>query len=166
MPPLFFMFSLLGAPALSQFRLEKLLSAVQAADLPRRAIRARWIHFVDAPEALSPPELALLGKLLTYGPPPPTRRAAAGSSSRREPARSRPGRARPPISRMCAAWAVFGAWSEAPCTTSRRQGPLDAADMSRAAAHLHDRMTESFWIDVEPTECFMWRRPGRCAWLA
>src|SRR6202167_405849 len=62
------MFSLLGAPALSQFRLEKLLSALQAADSRVRAIRARWIHFVDAPQALSPPELELLGKLLTYGP--------------------------------------------------------------------------------------------------
>jgi phosphoribosylformylglycinamidine synthase len=63
------MFSLLGAPALSQFRLDKLLRLLQARDARVRAISSRHIHFVDVVQPLNEHELELLGKLLTYGPP-------------------------------------------------------------------------------------------------
>ena len=64
------MFSLLGAPALSQFRLDKLLQSLQARDSRVGAVSSRLIHFVDAAQALNESELELLGKLLTYGPRP------------------------------------------------------------------------------------------------
>jgi len=62
------MFSLLGAPALSQFRLEKLLQSLQGTDSRVRAVSSRLIHFVDSSAPLDESQLELLGKLLTYGP--------------------------------------------------------------------------------------------------
>ena len=62
------MFSLLGAPALSQFRLDKLLQSLQALDSRVSALASRLIHFVDAPQPLDEFQSELLGKLLTYGP--------------------------------------------------------------------------------------------------
>ena len=62
------MFSLLGAPALSQFRLDKLLRSLQARDPRVLSLTSRYIHFADAPQTLDENELELLGKLLTYGP--------------------------------------------------------------------------------------------------
>ena len=64
------MFSLPGAPALSQFRLERLLQALQGVDPRVRALGSRLMHFVDAARPLDEAELELLGKLLTYGPRP------------------------------------------------------------------------------------------------
>jgi phosphoribosylformylglycinamidine synthase len=62
------MFSLLGAPALSQFRLDKLLQSLQGRDSRARAVSSRLIHFVDSYAPLDESQLELLGKLLTYGP--------------------------------------------------------------------------------------------------
>jgi phosphoribosylformylglycinamidine synthase len=64
------MFSLPGAPALSQFRLERLLQALQGVDRRVRAVGSHLMHFVDASRPLNESELELLGKLLTYGPRP------------------------------------------------------------------------------------------------
>ena len=64
------MFCLPGAPALSQFRLERLLQALQGVDPRVRALGSRLVHFVDAARALDEAEQELLGKLLTYGPRP------------------------------------------------------------------------------------------------
>src|SRR6202167_6687312 len=61
------MFSLFGAPALSQFRLDHLLRALQAQDRRVTALSSRWLHFVDDSRPLLESELGLLGKLLTYG---------------------------------------------------------------------------------------------------
>jgi phosphoribosylformylglycinamidine synthase len=149
------MFSLLGAPALSQFRLEKLLAAVRSADLPIRAIRARWIHFVDAPEALSPPEFDLLGKLLAYGP----RSHTHEDSGRKLIVTPRSGTVSPwsskatDIAHVCGLRGVRRL-ERGTLYYIEAAGRLDAADMSRTAAHLHDRMTESFWVDAEPTGMF------------
>src|SRR5258708_17918713 len=61
------MFSLFGAPALSQFRLDQLLQVLKA-DEPRiLALGSRWMHFVDTSRPLVESELEVLGKLLTYG---------------------------------------------------------------------------------------------------
>ena len=62
------MFSLLGASALSQFRLDKLLYALQARDGRVTGISARFMHFADTARSLNENELEILGKLLTYGP--------------------------------------------------------------------------------------------------
>ena len=62
------MFSLFGAPALSQFRLDHLLRVLRAEDGRVTALDSRWLHFVDDSRPLADAELGLLEKLLTYGP--------------------------------------------------------------------------------------------------
>ncbi|CAB0151558.1 Phosphoribosylformylglycinamidine synthase [Pseudidiomarina piscicola] len=57
-----------GAPALSEFRTEKLMQRLRQADVPVRALYAEYMHFVDATAALSNDEQQVLHKLLTYGP--------------------------------------------------------------------------------------------------
>ena len=61
------MFSLFGAPALSQFRLDHSLRALRAQDERVTGLESRWLHFVDDSRPLDGSELELLGKLLTYG---------------------------------------------------------------------------------------------------
>ncbi|MDP9014903.1 MAG: phosphoribosylformylglycinamidine synthase [Pseudomonadota bacterium] len=68
------MFSLLGAPALSQFRLDKLLQSLQAQDRRVSGITSRYVHFADAPQTLDEKELELLARLLTYGAQAPLNR--------------------------------------------------------------------------------------------
>ena len=62
------MIQLLGSPALSGFRLQKLLEKVQASYPEVDGIAAHYIHFVDVEEDLSVQEMATLESLLTYGP--------------------------------------------------------------------------------------------------
>ncbi|BES71911.1 phosphoribosylformylglycinamidine synthase [Marinobacter nanhaiticus D15-8W] len=62
------MLELRGAPALSLFRSEKLLSQVQALVPAVSSIYAEFMHFVDLPEALSEEDEQILNRLLTYGP--------------------------------------------------------------------------------------------------
>ena len=61
------MFSLFGAPALSQFRLDHALRSLRAQESRVTALSARWLHFVDESRPLTESEFGLLGKLLTYG---------------------------------------------------------------------------------------------------
>ena len=65
------MFSLLGGPALSRFRLDKLLTELQALDSRVTAIASRFIHFVAVTAAPDSREMALLARLLRYGPAAP-----------------------------------------------------------------------------------------------
>ena len=57
-----------GAPALSEFRTEKLLQRLQQADVPVQGIYAEFMHFVDAQSELSEADRNVLKQLLTYGP--------------------------------------------------------------------------------------------------
>ncbi|RTR39381.1 phosphoribosylformylglycinamidine synthase [Shewanella canadensis] len=57
-----------GAPALSAFRVQKLMEACDLASLPISGIYAEYIHLVDLSESLDESETQQLEKLLTYGP--------------------------------------------------------------------------------------------------
>lgn len=57
-----------GAPALSEFRNEKLLQRLQQAGLPVKALYAEFVHFVHLEQALDDNARTVLTKLLTYGP--------------------------------------------------------------------------------------------------
>ena len=67
------MLILRGSPALSPFRLQKLLADLVAAGLPARAVGAEFVHLADLASDLGAAETTVLAQLLTYGP----RRAAA-----------------------------------------------------------------------------------------
>jgi phosphoribosylformylglycinamidine synthase len=57
-----------GAPALSGFRIEKLLARVAAVEPSAGALESRFMHFVALTRALRDEELRILQRLLTYGP--------------------------------------------------------------------------------------------------
>ncbi|MDX6020366.1 phosphoribosylformylglycinamidine synthase [Scandinavium sp. V105_16] len=57
-----------GSPALSAFRITKLLARFQAANLPVSNIYAEYVHFASLNASLSDEEHARLARLLEYGP--------------------------------------------------------------------------------------------------
>src|SRR6187401_2105684 len=62
------MIELLGASAVSEFRIAKLRPALEALHPGTGAISARFVHFIDVARDLDARERALLERLLTYGP--------------------------------------------------------------------------------------------------
>lgn len=61
-----------GAPALSEFRIQKLLQRfaqmAKASGVEIESVYAEYVHFAELSAPLSPPERATLGQLLRYGP--------------------------------------------------------------------------------------------------
>src|ERR1700736_3351964 len=62
------MLQLPGAPALSAFRIAKLLARLATLEPAVRSLEARFIHFVDTARPLELAERAILQHLLAYGP--------------------------------------------------------------------------------------------------
>ena len=54
-----------GAPALSAFRIAKLLDRLNAIEPGVRGLAARFVHFADLARPLQAAERELLGRLLT-----------------------------------------------------------------------------------------------------
>src|ERR1044071_8741875 len=59
-----------GAPALSAFRITKLLGSWRAREPAVSGLTSRFVHFVDTERDLEASEFAVLERLLTYGPRP------------------------------------------------------------------------------------------------
>ncbi len=57
-----------GAPALSAFRIAKLLVRLQKLEPRVENLESRFVHFVDLERPLQPAERDVLERLLTYGP--------------------------------------------------------------------------------------------------
>src|ERR1035437_1795714 len=62
------MLTLRGSPALSHFRLQKLLQDLAATGLPARALSAEFVHVAELTRELTATERRVLEQLLTYGP--------------------------------------------------------------------------------------------------
>jgi len=60
--------TLRGAPALSEFRIQKLLAQCADLALPVTEIYAEFTHFAKLNDALTIDEESVLQQLLTYGP--------------------------------------------------------------------------------------------------
>src|ERR1700677_2219678 len=142
------MFSLFGAPALSQFRLDHLLRVLRAQDPRVTALHSRWLHFVDDSRPLADSELELLGKLLTYGP----RAELPAYAGQRVLVTPRVGTESPwsskatDIARVCGLDAVKRL-ERGTLFFIDSASTLGLAELRQLAAHLHDRMTESIWIE-------------------
>ncbi|MBI5769196.1 MAG: phosphoribosylformylglycinamidine synthase, partial [Verrucomicrobia bacterium] len=65
------MLTLRGSPALSTFRLQKLVQDLTAAGLPVRALTAEFVHVAEVAGELTAAEKHVLERLLTYGPARP-----------------------------------------------------------------------------------------------
>lgn len=70
-----------GGPALSAFRVDKLLRAAQAAAPAVRSLAADWVHFVDVARPLTAGEHDTLVALLTYGPDPVRTGGGSGAAT-------------------------------------------------------------------------------------
>ena len=57
-----------GAPALSEFRVKKLLQGFAEKGLKITSVYAEYVHFASLSSPLSDSEKEILGKILTYGP--------------------------------------------------------------------------------------------------
>jgi phosphoribosylformylglycinamidine synthase len=154
------MFSLFGAPALSQFRLDGLLRTLRAQDSRVTTLSSRWMHFVDAAPPLDAPELRLLEKLLTYGARDTAWDGRTPHDGHRVLVTPRVGTESPWSSKATDIVHVCGLSqvSRVERGTMYFIGSsisLSAGDLEKLAAHLHDRMTESVWIDIDhPTQLF------------
>jgi len=62
------MLQLQGAPALSAFRLAKLVTRLAALEPAVKGLDARFVHFIDLAAPLSAAQRTILERLLTYGP--------------------------------------------------------------------------------------------------
>jgi phosphoribosylformylglycinamidine synthase len=153
------MFSLFGAPALSQFRLDQLLRSLKV-DEPRvQALASRWMHFVDTSRPLNESELVVLGKLLTYGARVPAAQQEL-PGGRRILVTPRVGTESPwsskatDIVHVCGLDAVRRV-ERGTVYFIESSSPLSAEELPKLSAHLHDRMTESVWADsLEPHGLF------------
>jgi len=142
------MLEIAGAPALSAFRLEKLLLALRAIDPRVDAVSARFVHFADLQRSLSARERAVLERLLTYGP----RHLPAGAVGQRLLVVPRPGTISPWSSKATDIAHVCGldAIRRLERGTEYRIAAatvLDSEALLALAAALHDRMVEAVLLD-------------------
>ena len=174
------MLILRGSPALSSFRLQKLLADLQAAGLPARAVAAEFCHLVElAPGAtLDAAGQAVLEKLLTYGP---SRRAAPVTGLLQVVA-PRPGTISPwsskatDIAHTCGLAAIqrierVVAYTVSP-DTPRQDEPavgqakagtsvFSPAQHAALTARLHDRMTQAVFPDLPSCAVLFQHQPPR-----
>ena len=143
------MLVLRGAPALSDFRLRKAADRLCAVLGTTVTLSAEFVHLADLDGPLEPAEQAVLTRLLRYGPSL-SPQAPEGQPLLVVP---RPGTISPwsskatEIARNCGLTAVRRlergtAWY------LRAPADLTDADLHRAAALLHDRMTQTVLFDL------------------
>ncbi len=147
-------FSRLGAPALSQFRLDELTRALRLLDPRVRSVSATFVHFVAASAVLDAGELGLLAQLLNYGPRAGGREWLGGTDA--DPGNllsvtPRVGTVSPWSSKATDIAHVCGLSRVRRLERGTRyvlaaSEPLQEPDLRRLGAVLHDRMTESVWI--------------------
>ncbi len=150
------MFSLFGAPALSQFRLDHLLRVLRARNPTVTALSSRWLHFVDASRPLSAPEAALLDRLLTYGSriKPPVHGGQRVLVTPRVGTESPWSSKATDIAHVCGLEAVRRL-ERGTVYFIEADAALSPNELKTLAEHLHDRMTESVWIDsIDPEGLF------------
>src|ERR1051326_4187479 len=157
--PVSTMLILRGSPALSPFRVQKLLSDLTAAGLPVRSLSAEFVHVAETTADLAPDERNVLEKLLTYGP----RRTATEVEGLLEVVAPRPGTISPwsskatdiahicglnkikRIERVVAYTIDLGAAGKG---TNFPFSPLGPEQSQILRAKLHDRMTQVVFGDL------------------
>ncbi|MCC7215181.1 MAG: phosphoribosylformylglycinamidine synthase [Burkholderiales bacterium] len=146
--------SLAGRPALSPFRLAKLLQSLSHEHSAHRvaAIDATYRHFVEVARPLAADERTTLERLLTYGPA--AREEAAADGGTLLLAVPRPGTISPwsskatDIARNCGLAAVVRIERGIAWRVHTRDGaPLAEADRAALLPLIHDRMVEAVLDD-------------------
>ena len=151
------MLILRGSPALSSFRLQKLLADLVAAGVPARAVSADFVHVIETSSELAPAQHIVLEQLLTYGPS----RAAAPVTGLTQIVAPRPGTISPwsskatDIAHICGLTAIqrierviaytIDLGETAPGFPFTQLAPEQHHTL---AAKLHDRMTQVVFGDL------------------
>ena len=154
--------TLAGAPALSGFRVQRLLARLQVLNAGITAVHTQFVHFAEMSEALDESSLQVLERLLQYGP----RRAAEGDAGEFFLVVPRPGTLSPwsskatDIARNCGLSAVSRLERG---IVYRIEGlPAgDAALRAAVAAELHDRMVERVFDSLDAAEELFTHAPPR-----
>ena len=159
-----------GPPALSSFRIAKLLERVQTLEPAVQALGARFMHFADLAAPLSGSEQAVLGQLLTYGPSLPAAPEDAGAS--RVLIVPRAGTISPWSSKATDIAQVCGLRHVRRLERGIEYGVRAARPLSRAALAvlapaLFDRMTEmALWEAADAARLFEQTRPQPLAMVS
>ncbi|HVY22278.1 MAG TPA: phosphoribosylformylglycinamidine synthase [Steroidobacteraceae bacterium] len=141
-----------GSPALSDFRLQRLLAIIRAGHPEIQQLAAHYIHFVDVASPLNDAHTQVLNALLTYGPRAATTDdATLGQLVVVVP---RFGTISPWASKATDIAHVCGLNSihrleRGIAYRIKATASLDAATLQDIARHLHDRMTESVVLDFD-----------------
>ena len=155
------MLTLRGSPALSHFRLQKLLQDLAATGLPARALSAEFVHVAELTRELTATERRVLEQLLTYGPS----RTAVPVSGLLQVIAPRPGTISPwsskatDIAHTCGlatvkrierviAYTIDLGETVIPFPLTR----LNPAQLQTLRAKLHDRMTQVVFGDLDACE--------------
>jgi phosphoribosylformylglycinamidine synthase len=145
------MLILRGSPALSPFRLQKLLQEMASAGVPARAIASEFVHVVEVGTELTAAERAVLEKILTYGPT----RAAQSVAGLVQVVAPRPGTISPwsskatDIAHTCGLEQIKRIERVLSFTIDVGGTPLTTGQRSTLAAKIHDRMTQVVFNDLE-----------------
>ncbi|MFC4656229.1 phosphoribosylformylglycinamidine synthase [Rheinheimera marina] len=147
------MLILRGAPALSEFRVQKLLDHCAKVALPVTGIYAEYMHFADLTAELDSTQLTTLEKLLTYGPTISSH-AASGLFLLVTP---RPGTISPwsskatDIARNCGLTQVKRL-ERGMAYYVDTSAALSAEQLHALKALLHDRMMETVFAELQQAE--------------
>ncbi|MFT4821811.1 MAG: phosphoribosylformylglycinamidine synthase [Candidatus Azotimanducaceae bacterium] len=147
------MLQMLGAPALSEFRVRKRLGDLQGAglDVTGWQLDSRFVHFIDLKQDLSTAQQQVLETILTYGPALQSN-ATAGALLRL--AVPRPGTISPwsskatDIAHICGLKAVRRI-ERGIAYYLRTPVPLDEVVVHAVDQQLHDRMTETVLDELD-----------------
>src|SRR5579862_5346540 len=158
------MLQLQGPPALSDFRLAKLLDRLSTREAAVSAVSAQFVHFVDLRTPLGERERAVLEELLTYGP----RAAAAAPAAAAESVLVVPriGTISPwsskasDIARVCGLEAVSRI-ERGIAYGLHAARPLGRERLAQLAPLLHDRMTEDALLDAADAQRLFEQPPPR-----
>jgi phosphoribosylformylglycinamidine synthase len=149
-----------GAPALSAFRIAKLLARLQAIEPRVQSLESRFVHFVALERPLQSTEREVLERLLTYGPRMESQPASGGGSGEVLLVVPREGTISPwsskatDIARVCGLDAVQRI-ERGILYTVKASGPLGRERLATLAPELLDRMTEMALFDTsEATRLF------------
>ena len=140
-----------GAPALSGFRIEKLLARIATVESTVTGLAARFVHFAALARPLGEGEQRILRELLTYGPRATT--GSQGGEGERLLVVPREGTISPwsskatDIAHVCALSAVERIERGVEYRITAR-GSLGPARLSQLAPALLDRMTETALLDA------------------
>jgi phosphoribosylformylglycinamidine synthase len=158
------MLILRGAPAFSEFRLNKILNNCLVDGLKISAIYAEYVHFADVEDTLDDSEMAVLKRLLTYGPAIP----AHEPSGQLLVVVPRPGTISPwsskatDIAHNCGLDKVKRLERGiAFYLQSEPAASLSDAELERAKAYIHDRMIEAVLPSLEAAKVLFRREDPR-----